>query len=67
MNRRASRAGVGRVFAVPAALGIATVAGLVIGLTGDGVADVIAWLLLAVPLGALLLAWARRERAGRTN
>ncbi|MBU2342577.1 MAG: hypothetical protein KKE77_15205 [Alphaproteobacteria bacterium] len=46
------------IFAWPLALGAATLAGLVLGLTGDGLRDVAAWTLLGlaplVILGALL-------------
>jgi hypothetical protein len=49
-----------RVFAVPLALALATLAGLVIGLTGEGARDLLAWLLLApLPL-VFAVAWARR-------
>ena len=50
------------VFAVPALLALATMVGLVAGLTGQGAPDVFAWLLLALPLGALALSWAWRSR-----
>ena len=58
--RRRRRAGLATVFAIPAALLVATVAGLVIGLTGDGPPDLISWGLLALPLVALAHSWARR-------
>ena len=59
-KRRTARGSYARVFAVPLALLLATLAGLVIGLTGDGVRDWLAWLLAALPLLAFALAWARR-------
>ena len=59
-HRRLQRASIAGVFAVPAALLIATIAGLVIGLTGDGARDAAAWALLALPLLALAIAWLRR-------
>ncbi|WP_394270781.1 hypothetical protein [Qipengyuania sp.] len=48
------------VLAMPLALLVASVAGLVIGLTGDGLRDAAAAALLALPLLALVLAWSRR-------
>ena len=59
-KRRTGRASYARVFAVPLVLLLATLAGLVTGLTGDGTRDWLAWLLAALPLFALALAWARR-------
>lgn len=49
-----------RVFAIPAALLVASIGGLVAGLAGDGWADALAWSLLAVPILAALAAFARR-------
>ncbi len=49
-----------RVFAVPLALALATLVGLVVGLTGEGARDVLAWLLLAPLPIAFAVAWARR-------
>ncbi|WBY16744.1 hypothetical protein PF049_00825 [Erythrobacteraceae bacterium WH01K] len=49
------------IFAWPLALGIACLAGLVLGLTGDGWRDLAAWLLLgAMPL--VILAASLRHR-----
>ncbi|WP_338241259.1 hypothetical protein [Aurantiacibacter hainanensis] len=59
-HRRRRRAGVATVFAIPALLLVATVAGLVIGLTGDGLPDLLSWGLLALPLVVLARCWARR-------
>ena len=59
-HRRLKRASLAGVFAIPAALLVATIAGLVIGLTGDGARDALAWALLALPLLALAIAWLRR-------
>jgi hypothetical protein len=42
------------IFAMPAVLAIASLAGLVIGLLGDGFIDLAAWLALALPLAAIL-------------
>jgi hypothetical protein len=49
-----------QVFAVPLGLALFTLAGLVVGLTGEGARDLLAWLLLAPPLIAFAVAWARR-------
>ncbi|MEN3973403.1 hypothetical protein WJS89_12060 [Sphingomicrobium sp. XHP0235] len=59
-HRRTPRASLHSVFAIPLALLLATIVGLVSGLTGSGLRDVLAWVLLGVPLFALAVAWARR-------
>ena len=59
-HRRAKRRSLAAVFAMPSALLTVTIAGLVIGLTGDGVRDQLAWALLALPFCALALAWVQR-------
>tara|TARA_R110002072_G_scaffold22383_15_gene78165 strand:+ start:4597 stop:4803 length:207 start_codon:yes stop_codon:yes gene_type:complete len=55
---RISRQTTARIFLWPLALGVASLAGLILGLTGDGWRDIAAWLLLGlcplVILGALL-------------
>ena len=46
------------IFKVPAAIGTATLVGLVLGLTGDGWRDVLAWLLAGlapITIAAVLL------------
>ncbi|WP_337189095.1 hypothetical protein [Phenylobacterium sp.] len=48
------------IFAAPIAIGVASVVGLVVALTGDGLRDVASWLALAVPVAAT--AWALRAR-----
>ena len=62
MSRLSSRRprGLGQVFAVPLLLAAATLAGLVMGLAGDGLNDVLSWLLLAVPIGVIAFVWLRR-------
>ncbi|RXZ65018.1 hypothetical protein ETX26_09405 [Pelagerythrobacter rhizovicinus] len=50
------------IFALPLVLFAASMAGLVLGLTGDGAPDVAAWVLLSLPLLAVLVAWRRRGR-----
>lgn len=47
-------------FAIPAAIAAATLAGLIVALTGDGWADTIAAAVLAIPLLATL--WAVTAR-----
>ena len=59
-HRRRRRAGLATVFAVPALLLVATIAGLVLGLTGDGLPDLLSWALLVLPLVVLAWCWARR-------
>ncbi|WP_225425695.1 hypothetical protein [Pelagerythrobacter rhizovicinus] len=58
---RTSR-GLAGIFALPLVLFAASMAGLVLGLTGDGAPDVAAWVLLSLPLLAVLVAWRRRGR-----
>lgn len=40
------------IFALPAALALLSLAGLIIALTGDGLPDAVAWLCLALPVAA---------------
>lgn len=49
-----------QVFAVPLTLAVTILGGLVVGLSGEGARDALAWLLLAPPLIAFAVAWARR-------
>jgi len=49
-----------RVFAVPLAIALLTLAGLVTALTGEGWRDLLSWLALAAPVAALI--WAARTR-----
>jgi hypothetical protein len=49
------------IFAVPLLLAVLTLLGLVVGLTGEGVRDLIAWLLLTPVPGVLVWAWFRRR------
>jgi hypothetical protein len=57
---RSARRSHARVFALPSLLFAASIAGLVIGLTGDGVRDITASSLLFLPLLAAAIAWHRR-------
>jgi hypothetical protein len=52
-------------FAVPALIAVASVAGLVIALTGDGWRDAAAWAGLCVPL--IAIGWATRARRHRKD
>ncbi len=49
-----------RIFAVPLALGLLSLVGLVAALTGDGWRDALSWVALAAPVLAVL--WAMRRR-----
>lgn len=59
-TRTRTRHGLARVFAIPIALFVASLAGLVVGLTGDGWTDIAAVALLCLPLIALAAAWRGR-------
>ncbi len=50
-----------RIFAIPVLLAIASLAGLVLGLTGDGWRDWAASMLLMLPVAAFLLHWHQRD------
>lgn len=54
---RTARRSLARVFALPSLLFAASIAGLVIGLTGDGARDLAASSLLFLPLLAAAIAW----------
>ena len=58
---RRQRASLLRVFAIPAFLLLASIAGLTLGLTGDGLPDVLAWALLLIPILAAAFAFAKRS------
>ena len=59
MNR-SGRQSLWRVFAWPIVIALASTAGLVVALAGDGIEDVLSWIALASPLAAV--AWAMRFR-----
>lgn len=59
-SRTRSRHGTARLFALPALIALASLAGLVLGLTGEGARDWLSWLLLSAPLLAIGWAWRRR-------
>lgn len=48
------------IFATPLLLAVASIAGLVIALTGDGLRDVASWAALALPVFAV--GWAMKAR-----
>lgn len=48
------------IFAAPLAIGMLSLIGLVSALTGDGLANWLSWVALAVPL--LAVVWAMRQR-----
>lgn len=54
------RRGLRAIFAVPLLLALASIAGLVIALTGDGLRDAASWAALAIPV--LAVGWATRAR-----
>ncbi|MBU0824280.1 MAG: hypothetical protein KKA44_14220 [Alphaproteobacteria bacterium] len=54
------RRGLRAIFAIPLLLALASVAGLVIALTGDGLRDAASWAALAIPV--LAVGWAMRAR-----
>ena len=56
-----------QTFAIPSALAVATVAGLILGLTGDGWRDLTSWLLLIICLLPIRAAFARRRSSTHRN
>lgn len=48
------------IFAIPLALALVSIAGLVVALTGDGLRDAASWAALAIPVFAV--GWAMRAR-----
>ena len=54
------RRGLRAIFAIPLLLALASVAGLVVALTGDGLRDAASWAALAIPV--LAVGWAMRVR-----
>ncbi|UUL82835.1 hypothetical protein [Sphingomonas qomolangmaensis] len=61
MHRPRSRS-TGAIFAVPLLLAVASMIGLVAALLGDGAADIVSWVALALPVAAVI--WAMRFRRG---
>lgn len=60
MSARIARQSKRRVLALPLLLALASLAGLILGLTGDRWRDVASWLLLALPAAAVAIAWYHR-------
>ncbi|WP_226637834.1 hypothetical protein [Novosphingobium profundi] len=50
-----------QVFAAPACIAVASLAGLLCALTGDGLRDALSWAALGLPVATLPWAWARRR------
>lgn len=59
-HRTSHRQSTAQVFAWPAAIGCAAIAGLVLGLTGDGLRDLAAWLLVGIAPLTIIAALLRR-------
>lgn len=57
---RTARRSLALVFAMPLVLLVVSLSGLILGLLGDGVPDLVASALLSVPLLAIAVAWHRR-------
>ena len=51
-----------RVWSAPALLAVLSLVGLIAALLGDGVLDAISYLLLAIPLAAIVWYVAKRKR-----
>jgi hypothetical protein len=60
MNKPA--APTGSPFAAPAWIAAASVLGLVSALVGDGVFDVVSWVVFAALIGLVVRAWVKRTR-----
>ena len=67
MKRRIPAQRVRAILAVPLALAAITLAGLVIGLTGDGARNLAATTLAGLPLLVFARAWARAKRSGSSQ
>ncbi len=61
VSRRIGPQRAASVLAIPALLLIASLTGLILGLTGDGWRDVAASLFLALPVLIFLRSWLRRS------
>jgi len=48
-----------RVYGVPALLGVLSIGGLVLALTGDGIVDAVAVILVTLPLAAIVRSFLR--------
>jgi hypothetical protein len=66
MPPRRARQPLTRVFAMPTLIAALSIVGLVSALTGDGVRDLLSWLMLAVPVAVAGLAYQRRHLRGKS-
>lgn len=66
MQPRKHRQSLSRVFAIPIAIAVLSIVGLVSALTGDGVRNILSWLTLAVPVGAAVWAYHHRQLRGKS-
>lgn len=62
LPRRKERQTLWQTFAVPIAIALLSVIGLVSALTGEGVRDAISWATLGIPVAAAGWAYRRRRR-----
>ena len=53
------------IFAIPAAIGVAAILGLILGLTGDGLRDGFAWLLVGAAPLIIIAALLRRPSGAK--
>ncbi|MBB5686562.1 hypothetical protein [Sphingobium boeckii] len=60
MSRRPVRKPLRAIFAMPLAIALLSIMGLVSALTGDGIRDAISWVTLAVPV--IVIGWALKYR-----
>jgi xanthosine utilization system XapX-like protein len=52
-------------FVAPAWIALASLVGLISALVGDGVFDLVSWLVFAALIALSVRAWLRRDRGGR--
>lgn len=52
----------GAIFAAPFLIAVASIVGLVVALTGDGLRNIASWVALAIPIAAVV--WAMLARRG---
>lgn len=57
---RTPRQSAGRILGMPAALAVASLVGLILGLTGEGWRDALSAILLFLPLAVFVRHWLRR-------
>lgn len=65
LGRRPARQSLGTIFLVPATVAVASCAGLVSALLGDGLWDGLSWLALSVPVAVVVWFALRRRNAVR--